>query len=257
MHAFEALACSGQRKMILHFLSDSPKSIKEISELTGMTPPLISKHLKKLVELGFVEKIQSRYSLTDKGYFVYLALEKFRKIAETLDKDPEFWKIHDFSGIPDEFKLRIDEIGNYKILRSGKDEVLKHYKVFASIYTSSEVVRVASAIFFPSHPKMFVEISAKADVEVVVPSKVMNTLKNEYSEELEQYLANGGRVYVNNDVSLTLIVTEKALCMGFFLRNGKYDTESGLLSLDESAIRWGFELYSYFKKSALPAEICY
>jgi len=254
MDTFEALACSGQRKKILQILSDSPKSIKEIGELTGMSPPLISKHLKKLSELGFVDKDNTRYTLTDKGYFVYLALEKFRKIAEILDKDPEFWESHDFSGIPDEFKLRIDEIGDYEILRSDKDEVLKHYKVFSSIYTESEVVRVASAIFFPSHPKMFVEISAKADVEAVIPLKVLNTLRSEYKEELEQYLANGGKIYINDDVKLTVIVTEKALCMGFFLRDGKYDTESGLLSLDESAIRWGFELYSYFKKNAVPID---
>ena len=254
MDTFEALACSGQRKEILQILSDSPKSIKEISELTGMSAPLISKHLKKLSELGFVDKDGTRYALTDKGYFMYLALEKFRKIAEILDKEPEFWESHDFSGIPDEFKLRIDEIGDYRILKSGKDEVLKHFRVFSSIYTESEVVRVASAVFFPSHPKMFEEISSKADVEVVIPLKALNTLRNEYRKELEQYLANGGRIYVKDDVRLTVIVTEKALCMGFFLRNGKYDTESGLLSLDESAIRWGFELYGYFRKNAVPIE---
>ncbi len=73
-------------------------------------------------------------------------------------------------------------------------------------------------------------------------------------EELRQYLANGGKIYRNDDVRLTVIVTERALCMGFFLRNGKYDTESGLLSFDESAIRWGFDLYNYFKKNALPVE---
>ncbi len=42
--------------------------------------------------------------------------------------------------------------------------------------------------------------------------------------------------------------------MGFLLRNGKYDTESGLLSFDDTAIKWGFELYSYFKKNAVPME---
>ncbi|WP_353739517.1 ArsR family transcriptional regulator, partial [Archaeoglobus sp.] len=42
MDTFEALACSGQRKEILNILSISPKSIKEISELTGISPPLVS-----------------------------------------------------------------------------------------------------------------------------------------------------------------------------------------------------------------------
>jgi len=71
-------------------------------------------------------------------------------VSSVLERDPEFWKSHDLSGIPPEFKIRMDEIGKYEIIRSEGDEVLKHHKVFASIYLNSKLVRVAAVVIFPT-----------------------------------------------------------------------------------------------------------
>jgi predicted transcriptional regulator len=252
MEIIDALSSSGQRRTILNVLYRSPKSLKEIGEVTGISIPIISRQLKKLSELGLVVKDGNQYQLTDKGEIVKLALSKFMKIIETLERDPEYWEVHDFSAIPDEFKLRLDELGNYEVLRSGKNEVLKHYRVFSSIYTRSKVVRLISSVFFPQHPQMFVEIASRADVEVILPLKSIKALEKDYSGELKQYFDNGGKMYRHDWIKFTVITTEKALCIGLFMRNGKYDTESGLLSLDETAIKWGFDLFEYFKKSATP-----
>lgn len=250
MDIFETLATSNQRREILELVYQKPRSLKEIGEISGISTPLISRQIKKLYEAGLVEKKDSYYTITDKGEILYLAMEKFRRIINTVEKDPEFWETHDLSKLPKEFKLRIDEIGDYVVLRSDKDEVLRHFKVFSSIYRSSNILRVVSAIFFPAHPPMFAEISSRADVEVITTKKALETLENEYKKELETYLDNGGKIYYNNDIKFTVITTEKALCMGLFLRDGKYDTESGLLSYEESAIKWGFDLFEYFKRSS-------
>jgi len=248
MNIFDTIASSSQRRLLLSLLHESSKTLKEIVEATGLSSPLISRQLKKLLEIGLVEKDGTSYVMTEKGEIIYLAIKKFNDIVSTIEKDPEFWEIHDLSKIPPEFKLRIDEIGEYTVLRTEGDEVLKHFRVFSEIYQTSDIVRVVSAVFFPSHPQMFAEISKKADVEVILTENAIHTLENDYKRELENYLSNGGRMYINNDVWFTVITTEKALCMGLFLRDGKYDTESGLLSYDESAIRWGFDLFEYFKK---------
>ena len=251
MNIFDIIASSNQRRLLLSLLYDNPKTLKEIVELTGLSSPLISHQLKKLVEIGLVEKDGTSYVMTEKGEIVYLAVKKFNDIISTIEKDPKFWEIHDLSRIPPEFKLRIDELGDYTVLRTEGDEVLKHFRVFSEIYQTSDIVRVASAIFFPSHPQMFAEMARKADVEVILTQNAINALENSYHEELKKYLLQGGRMYVHNDVKFTVITTEKARCMGLFLRSGKYDTESGLLSYEKSAIRWGFDLFEHFKKEAV------
>ncbi|WP_290596358.1 MULTISPECIES: helix-turn-helix transcriptional regulator [unclassified Archaeoglobus] len=251
MGIFDALAASTQRREILKLLSEKPRTLKEIREITGISTSLVSRHIKKLNKTGLVNKKDSHYTITDKGEIIHLAMEKFNRIVNTIERDTEFWEIHDLSKIPLEFKLRIDEIGDYVVLRSEKDQVLRHYKVFSSIYQESKIVKVISAIFFPSHPQMFVEIASKADVEVITTEKTLRTLENEYEKELKAYLDNGGRIYYNDDVRFTVITTERALCVGLFLKDGKYDTESGLLSYDKSAIKWGFDLFEYFKRGAV------
>ncbi len=248
MNIFDTIASSNQRRLLLSLLHESPKTLKEIVELTGLSSPLISRQLRKLLEIGLVEKDGTSYIMTEKGEIVYLAIKKFSDIVSTIERDPQFWEIHDLSRIPTEFKLRIDELGEYTVLRSEGDEVLKHFRVFSEIYRTSNIVRVVSAVFFPSHPQMFAEISKKSDVEVILTENAIHTLENDYKKELESYLSHGGRMFINNNIWFTVITTEKALCMGLFLRDGKYDTESGFLSYDESARKWGFDLFEYFKR---------
>ena len=252
MNIFDMIASSNQRRLLLSLLHEGPKTLKEIVELTGLSSPLVSRQLKKLVEVGLVEKDGTSYVITEKGEIVYLAMRKFSDIISTIERDPHFWEVHDLSRIPHEFKLRIDELGKYTVLRTEGDEVLKHFRVFSEIYRTSDVVRVVSAIFFPSHPQMFADIAKKSDVEVILTENAVHALENNYKKELEEYLSNGGEMYINNDVWFTVITTEKALCMGLFLRDGKYDTESGLLSYEESAIKWGFDFFEYFKERAYP-----
>ena len=154
--------------------------------------------------------------------------------------------------LPKEFKLSLPEIGDYEIIRGDGEEVLRHFKVFSKVYTESELVRVLAAVMFPNHPRMFADVAKKADVEVVVTSKIVKSLKEYYQQEFQEYLDAGGKIFVNDDIKFTVIVTEKALCLGFFLRDGVYDTESGLISYDDSAIRWGFDIYNYYKERSKP-----
>ena len=86
----------------------------------------------------------------------------------------------------------------------------------------------------------------------MLPLRSIKALEKDYSEELKQYFDNGGKLYRHDGIKFTVITTEKALCIGLFLKNGKYDMESGLLSLDESAIKWGFDLFEYFKRRSAP-----
>ncbi len=244
----QSLITSKRRREIMSLLAESSYTLKEISGILGVTPPVAIRQLRKLMEAGLVVKEGNEFRMSDKGYIVHIALKKFESIISTLERDSEFWEIHDLSGIPDEFKARIDEIGDYEIIRSGDNEILRHYQVFSSVYTKAKLVRVAAAVIFPTHPKMFVEIARKSDVEVIITSRILSLLKENYSEELEAYIASGGRILINDDLRLTLIVTESALCLGMYLRDGKYDTESGLISFSDSAVKWGMDLFEYFKR---------
>ncbi|MET1124863.1 MAG: winged helix-turn-helix domain-containing protein [Archaeoglobaceae archaeon] len=248
---FEVLAPE-KRRAILSKLKEGKKDLKTLSSEVEASPPVVLKHLKKLEEAKLVEREGRQYSLTYLGDLVLVAVEDFERFLKFVERDYDYWLEHDLTNLPREFKLRLPEIGNYEIIRSDGEEVLRHFKVFSKVYTESKIVRALSAVMFPDHPKMFVDIAKKADVEVVVTSKIVKSLREYYQKELQEFLDAGGKIYVNDDVRMTVIVTEKALCLGFFLRDGVYDTESGVISYDESAKKWGFEVFEYFKARSQP-----
>ncbi|MEO0303502.1 MAG: metalloregulator ArsR/SmtB family transcription factor [candidate division WOR-3 bacterium] len=63
-----------KRLLILETLSKGPKTIKELSEELGFSPPNISQHVKALYEKGVLEKIR-------KGNIVYYNL-KYKEVLE-------------------------------------------------------------------------------------------------------------------------------------------------------------------------------
>ncbi len=242
------VVASERRREILSLLKGRPRSLKEISRSLSLSPPVALKHLRKLEEAGLVERTDEGFEITHLGELFLLAIDRFMKFVEFFSRDPEFWSRHDLSGIPEDLRLRLPELGRYEIIRNEGAEVLKHFRVFSSIYTRSKLVRLVAAVMFPEHPKMFVNIAKRSDVEVVITEKILRAVKENYESELREYLRAGGKLYVCDGVKLTVIATERALCMGLFLRNGVYDTGCGLISYDRSAIRWGLELFERFKE---------
>ncbi|MDI9646088.1 MAG: winged helix-turn-helix domain-containing protein [Archaeoglobales archaeon] len=236
-----------KRRCILFAIKKRPMDLKTVSTALNIPPPVALKHLKKLEESKLIEKNGKTYRLTYLGDLTSTALENFVNFVEFIKKDIEYWASHDLSCLPENFKLRLPEIGKYELIKSYGEEVLRHFKIFSEIYKNSKKVRALSAVMFPPHPRMFAEIATRSDVEVIITNKMLKNLEEYYQEELEKYIKAGGKIFICDDVKITIITTERALCMGFFFRDGVYDTESGLLSYDKSAINWGFEVFEYFK----------
>ncbi|NIP67320.1 DUF1724 domain-containing protein [Candidatus Bathyarchaeota archaeon] len=53
---------------------------------------------------------------------------------------------------------------------------------------------------------------------------------------------------------MAFTVSDHFLSLGLFSIDGNYDVYNDLISTDESAIRWGRELYGYFKKDCKKIE---
>lgn len=77
-------------------------------------------------------------------------------------------------------------------------------------------------------------------------------LKNESPDELGSLLDSENTVVVVCEESFnipTIAVTDRFMYLCLFDRQGKYDHRK-VMSFDASALRWGRELFMYYKKSA-------
>jgi predicted transcriptional regulator len=244
----ERILISKKKREIVRNLAENPKKIADLRKSLELSGAALSLHLKDLFECGVVWREGDTLSLTGKGEVISLYIEKFEEAILTLERDPVFWQIHDLSTIPAEFKLRINEIGNYRVIWSRDGEVLRHHKAFMSAVRSSKWTRTVASVIFPNHPAIYSEVSKRADVSVIVTGEILKKLLDDYDREMKIFVENGGEVFVNDDVRFVCITTDKVLCMGLYLQDGSYDIRCGLISSDKSAIKWGSDLFEYFRR---------
>ncbi len=230
---------------ILSILSNSPLTNSEISEMLGISPSAVSDHVKKLVSEGLVRKNGRRHSLTLKGLITLHAADMLERTMSVLKKNREFWEEHDLTAIPPHLLLRLGELGNYRIIKSGENEVLRHKEKFMEIVMGSEWVRAVFGFFLPDYVPLLVRLSQRADVSVVVSGDVAVKLER-YRNIMKNFR---GELSVCDDLRMVCIASNKGLCLGLFLKNGEYDVQRGMISHDSSAVRWGTDVHDHYTKS--------
>jgi predicted transcriptional regulator len=82
-----ALATESQREILVHLINNPGLSQNQIARLIGLTPATISWHMKRLVDLGIVQRIRSGKTVT---YTVLGDTEEIKKFVRNYH--PGFWE---------------------------------------------------------------------------------------------------------------------------------------------------------------------
>jgi predicted transcriptional regulator len=60
---------------------------------------------------------------------------------------------------------------------------------------------------------------------------------------------NNTSLYIlDGDIKFAFVVTNKFLSLSLFFKNGIFDAQRDLISLDKSALKWGEALFNYYKE---------
>ncbi|WP_202319481.1 helix-turn-helix transcriptional regulator [Archaeoglobus neptunius] len=231
-----------RKREILHILSKAPLTNSEISKVVGITPAAVSDHMRKLVGDGLVEKTGKKFTLTPKGLITLHTSEIIESTLSAIEKDREFWEEHDLTAIPSHLLLRLGELGNYEVIKSGENEILKHKERFTEVVRKSKWIRAVFGFFLPDYPPLLTRVSQHTDISVVVSRDVAVKLED-HQDILKSFK---GRLFVCDNIKLVCIAGSEGLCLGLFLKNGQYDVRRGIISHDSSAAWWGRDLHAHF-----------
>ena len=241
------ITISDKRKTILFLLKNGPKTFEELKDSLSTTAPALTPQLKKMINKGIIYKDRDIYTLTEKGEIIAMAFYKFARLLAVLEYDRKFWDEHMLSGIPLSFCLRLDELGNYRIIRSTPEDISRPHREFIRNLFKSKWIKGVSPIFYPDYPSIFVELCKKSDVSLVITEKIFKLLKKEFINELKEFIKYSELFVCNEDIKVAFAVTDVFLSLGLFLKSGEYDALQDLISFDSSAIQWGKELFDYYK----------
>ncbi len=220
---------SERKREILKYLMKGKCRISELREALKMSKSALSQHLSHLRNQGLIAKHGDEIALTNRGIVCGVYLENMTKTLETLSKDLAFWEKHDLSPIPDSFKMRLGDLGDYKIIESHSAPIFNLKK--------AEFVRVVSAIPFPWLTSLF-EVD---DISMVLTTKAFQEIA-----ACCDYNTFYGKVRVNDSVRLLCLTSDKQMYLGLFFKNGGYDFEYLLASENSLALTWALDLFQFF-----------
>ncbi len=245
------LTFSEKRRDILFLLQKEPKTLQELKDHFGVTSPEIIPQIKKLEKNNLIHQEGRNYFLTEMGNIITQSYYQLIKTLDIFEKDIEFWKRHKINGIPYEFKIRLNELGNYHIFRGTPTELFKPHDEYIKNLLQSNCIKGVSSVLHPDYPKYINMLADRGiPISIILTEDVFNKMKEDYSAELEKGLEydNVQVMVFNEKTEFTFTVTDLFLSMRLFFNNGTYDFYNNIISYEQSALEWGNDLFKYYEK---------
>lgn len=250
MNLLKLLTLSAKRREILLRLSGKRRSLRDFREMFGDISQSLIPELKKLEAAGLIEKKGNVFLLTNLGEVVVESMRNFLNTVEAVDEYGEFFKTHRIDVFPEEFLHRIGELRGGKVLKSTRVDLLLTYFEYRKLLDKATVIRGISPVFYPDFVETFHHLVEKGKrVELILTKEVVDLISSQYKEIFNKCLENenfGVWVYLG-EVRFTLTVSDVFVSLGLFNRDGTYDVTRDLICRSASSLKWGSDLFEYFK----------
>ena len=247
---------SEKRKTFLLLLKEGPRTIDEIlDELPDVPRTSLLPQIKKLKEQNLVIQEEGAYHLTNVGEII---VEKMRPLLDTLtvfEKNEEFWTDRKLAPVPAHLLRRINEIGNYSLIEPDLSHAFDLNPEFVKHVSNSNHLHMLLSYFHPQLPSFFHELAQKGtELSLVLNEAVHSRFEEDFKKEVEGCLETGhSRIFIyeknNTEIPAVIAVSDKIMILGLFNENGRFDRQY-IMSFEPGAIKWGEELFRYYKEMA-------
>jgi len=247
------LTHSKVRAKILLCLREGAKNAGELERALGTRTTTILHAIKNMTEGGLVEKadLGSKYSLTNIGKIQALILDNLLTSVGVLDQYRNFWQSHDISGIPEELLGTIWMLGQSEIIKDDLASPLGSLENFVTELTNSKEIHGVSPFIISGFTEAIaISIRRGAKVDLILTDDILKILSKDYHDLLRELLRyeNFRLYHIDLDIKVAFTVTNTLLSMGLYYKlDGNYDLGNDLICVGESAIKWGLELFEYYR----------
>lgn len=244
------LSYSEKRENLLFLLYNGPKTLTDIKDYFKVSSPEILPRIREMENRNLISRENGKYVLTTTGRVISGHFQSFIKTLRVIERNEEFWKNHAMEAIPLPFLERIGEFGDCKMIRNRLENIFEpHVEFFENISRSKEVRGVAP-IFNPSYPSFFLNLAKKnISISLILTRNVFNRICDEYGQILQNFLKyhNTSLYVINDDIKIAFVTTDTFLSLSLFFNNGTFDSNNDLISYDKSALKWGEDIFNYYK----------
>lgn len=274
----DTIFLSDKRKNLLLLLKEEgSKSGEDIKEVFDFPWKSITPQLKKLIDWGLVLEDDGMYTLSDMGATIVTNLQFFLNTLSIYEEHLDFWVEHDLSSIPPHLLSRIRELGHISVLERNLSNIFWLPEELTNNLVDSKRIMSFVSVFHPASPFLYSEYM-ETDIETtaIITKQVLDNLQTEFNSELSllkmnnlilkgallEYRqkikhilssrASNFLVYGADLKPMSMIVTDKIFLLALPDKKGRLTTQF-LISSEPQALKWGEELFMYYKEKSMPA----
>jgi len=243
---------SEKRKNLLLLLMEGPRDIEQIKTSLNVTAKAMMPQIKILKKQELILQKGDIYELSEIGKLVVANMLPLLNTLGVLEENKEYWASRDMSTIPVEMFTRLGELGECMVIEPDLNYLFDLPREFTENLAKSRFILSSFSYYHPLYPSLYSKLAkSEAKVELVLTEPVFERLKNDSPEELRSLLNSENTVVgvcTENLNIPTIAVTDRFMYLCLFDKHGKYDHRK-VMSFDASALHWGRELFTYYKKS--------
>ena len=148
---FELVVTSTVRTTIVRELASGPTATGELLGEVSASDSAVYDALSSLSEHGLVHEGEQSWALTARGDLVADSIEAWQTTESFLGIDPEYWETHRVDVIPDPFRRRLPELGEYEVYRDGPGEPNRAEQVAVSRMAAAESPDITTPFYSKNH----------------------------------------------------------------------------------------------------------
>lgn len=251
------------RLAILDALRDKPMRLADLRRTVNANAPNTSAKAKELEEMGLVERVEGDFRLTPYSQAVRNRIKESLEFYSIYERFKEFWETHEMSGIPDFLLVRLGELNNSELIENTETDPIKSHEAFVELLSTIEKTFYGiTPIYHDDYSRLlFATVTKGVDCQIISSKEILEHLQHSPKKIKEQYKKIGNlrnfKAYVTKKTpTVAFTVSESFVSLGLKARAPSIAyMDADLQSTDPRAIKWGLDLFEYYKKQAKPVKL--
>lgn len=231
------------RLHLLFSLYEQDRTMKEINSTTGLSYSAISSNIHTLEGNGYVMREGNRYFLSNIMKFYLKNLMEFNKTIAILKEFFNIFENHKVRGLPSKSIEELYMVEECRLLESCGTNAYKINKIILDTVEKSHSLKAILPISFQELTDAIVN---RADENGKLDLKLSADIYDLFSENIGIKNDNIKISVIRGDLNFLLMVTDEAMILGLYRKDGSYDQNRVLMSKSENALRWANMLFGSF-----------
>ncbi|MGB9953371.1 helix-turn-helix transcriptional regulator [Haloarcula marismortui] len=241
---------SSVRTDIIGALCPGAKATNELLSAVTASESAIYDALSNLEGRGIVTSTDDGWRLTGTGRLVADTIHRQQRLEELLALDLQYWEAHDTSVLPQPFRCRLPEVGDYTVIRGTQTDINRPVREVVSRVESVPHCDVISPVY---HPEYEAAMPDNAESRLVVSCAVIDEMLDTESVSLDITRFEETTVRVT-PVPYALAVADNWMIITLPELDGAWPSAK-IISETDGAILWARDLFTHLWEDATPIEM--